>query len=85
MAKIVVTKSGDILSLVFGTENFKFDKCKVNVTTSHTVGLYPNNLGIYVNFFGCGRKEFMHGDIDSVGGVTTDTNDKLYDELVKML
>ncbi len=85
MAKIVVTKATDIVTTTFGTAAKRYQKCAVNVTTGFCVSRLKSDMGVETNVI-CGiLRQFKHGNVDTVGGVTIDNNTKLFDELVKML
>lgn len=56
-----------------------------NLATGHWIALCKDESCIETNMVCRANAQLSHQKVDTVGGVTTDTNRKLFDEMEKML
>lgn len=89
MAGIVVTKTGDILAMVYDSPEGRFDEYARNMVTGHNIALLNDSAGVETTIL-CKREIiYTYGMFDTVdsgsGAVSITTNKILFDELKNML
>ena len=85
MNAIVVEKALDIVSVDYNGESKRFDQYARNMTTGHKLARLANDKGIETSMLCNSDIQYAHDMFDTVGGIVIDSNQKLFDELKKML
>ena len=85
MAKIVITKTGDLMEVVHGTQAARFDEYARNMQTGQYIAKLNNDEGIETDILCTANMQYNESMFDTIGGVSITTNQLLFDELVKML
>ena len=84
MARKTLLKAGDVVEIIYNTDAADYDKVALNVVTGNSVGLKCGDVGVDVNLRGT-TQFFDAAGTDSVGGVSTTTNEILYNNLKLLL
>ncbi len=85
MAKIVITKAGDIIETVFNTEATDYDKVSRNTVTGGWVALIANGKGVETNVLCEAQISTDYNKIDTIDAADVDDNASLYAKLKALL
>jgi hypothetical protein len=85
MANIVVTKTGDILSIEYNDAARRFSRYARNLNTGSRLAELNHDKGIETDILCLMDIQYTHDMFDTIGGVNITSNTVLFDELKKML
>ena len=82
---IVITKTGDIMNMVYNDSAGRFSEYSRNMTTGQYLAKLNNDMGIETDILCTSNMQYDHSMFTTIGGVNITTNTILFDELEKML
>lgn len=83
--KIVITKMGDLLKIVYNGGSNNLMKYTKNVVTNQELALLTQDKGIETTLLCDESRDYNHTMFDTIGGVDITTNMILFNELEKLL
>ena len=85
MANAVITKTGNVVTIICNDSSNKYSKMSYNNLTGDWVALCKNDSCVYGRMPIIDKVGTKYEDFDTVGGANITSNSTLYDELVKLL